>query len=102
MDRLTNQEVDELMRKRKFLLMCTTGSGIRGYGYADIEKTPRITVEVLPERREFKFSYFPARSFCQVSTNWCSPITSKEHFKKVLRDIQKIAAIIENNLKEEE
>ena len=102
MERMTNEQVDQLMSKRGFTLSHYRGSGMRCYMYANLDKTPMIFVDILPERREFKFTYIPKKSLCRLETNWCSPLTDKDHFRRVLKDIRKKATILENSIKEEE
>lgn len=98
---MLSQEVDELMRKRKFTLVAKTGSGIRMYTYTDIMKTPRVLVEVIPERNEFRMTYGNTHSINKVETPWCSPIVDREHFKKVLNEVKCWARKIEELYEEE-
>lgn len=98
---MSPQEVDELMKKRKFALGAKTGSGIRMYTYTDILKTPRVLVEVIPERDEFRISYGNTHSINKIETPWCSPIQNKEHFKRVLYEVKKWARKIEELYEEE-
>lgn len=91
---MSGQEADELMTKRKFMLMATFGSGIREYTYSDIEKRPTIHVEIIPEREEFRISYMGQYSMNIIQTPWCSPVTNKEHFKKILKKLLEWAKII--------
>ena len=98
---MSPHEVDELMRKRKFTLGAKTGSDIRMYTYTDIMKTPRVLVEVIPERDEFRITYGNTYSINKIKTPWCSPIGSKEHFRKVLNGVKKWARKIEELYEEE-
>lgn len=98
---MSTQEVDELMRKRKFTLVAKTGSGIRMYTYTDIMKTPRVLVEVIPERNEFRITYGNTHSINKIETPWCSPITDREHFKKTLNGVKCWARKIEELYEEE-
>ena len=98
---MSPQEVDELMSKRNFTLTAKTGSGIRVYTYTDITRTPKISVEVIPERNEFKMSYMNIHSVNRIETPWCSPIENKDHFRKVLVRIKKWARKIEELYEEE-
>ena len=88
-------EVDDLMSKRKFTLGAKTGSGIRIYSYSDIMKTPRVLVEVIPERDEFRILYGNSYSTNKIVTPWCSPIGNRDHFKKVLNGVKRWAQKIE-------
>lgn len=98
---MSPKEVDELMRKRKFTLGAKTGSGIRMYTYTDIMKTPRVLVEVIPERDEFRITYCNTYSINKIETPWCSPIEGKEHFRSVLNGVKKWARKIEELYEEE-
>ena len=81
------EKIDKLMNKRGFSLMAKSGTGIRMYSYSDIKKTPRVMVEVIPERREFKVTYGDTSSINTIQTPWCSPINDKEHFWKILNGV---------------
>ena len=98
---MSPQEIDELMRKRKFTLGAKTGSGIRMYTYTDIMKAPRVLVEVIPERNEFRITYGNAHSINKIETPWCSPITDREHFKNTLNGVKCWARKIEELYEEE-
>lgn len=98
---MSPKEVDTLMEKRKFTLGARTGSGIRMYTYSDIMKTPRVWVEVIPERSEFRICYGNTHSICKIETPWCSPINNKDHFRKILNEVRKWAKQIEELYKEE-
>lgn len=98
---MSPQEVDELMKKRKFTLGVKTGSGVRMYTYTDIMKTPRVLVEVIPERNAFRISYSNTHSINKIETPWCSPIQNKEHFKRVLNELRKWVRKIEELYEEE-
>lgn len=98
---MSPQEVDELMEKRKFTLGAKTGSGIRMYTYTNRMKTPRVLVEVIPERDEFRIIYWNSHSINKVITPWCSSIGNKEHFRKVFNGVKKWALKIEELYEEE-
>lgn len=65
---MSPKEVDTLMEKRKFTLGARTESGIRMYTYSDIIETPRVLVEVIPEKSEFRVCYGNTHSICRVET----------------------------------
>ena len=98
---MSPKEVDELMRKRKFPLGAKTGSGVRMYTYTDIMKTPRVFVEVIPERDEFRITYGNTHSRNRIETPWCSPIGNREHFRKILNEVKCWARKIEELYEEE-
>lgn len=98
---MSPQEVDELMRKRGFSLGARRGDGVRLYSYSDIEKQPRFIVMVIPGRDEFKFQYVRINSINCIETPWCSPIKSKEHFRKILVQFKKWVRKIEELYEED-
>lgn len=63
---MSQKEVDELMRKRKF----TLGD-------------------------EFRITYGNTHSTNKIETPWCSPIVDREHFRKILNGVKKLARKIE-------
>lgn len=98
---MSPKEADELMSKRNFTLTAKTGSGIRVYTYTDITRTPKISVEVIPERNEFKMSYMNIHSVNRIETPWCSPLSSKAQFKRILVGVKRWARKIEELYEEE-
>lgn len=95
------QEVDRLMEKRGFTLGARTGSGMRMYSYTDVEKDPKMLVQVIPDRDEFRIVYMNPHSINRIETPWCSPIQSKEQFKRILVGVKKWARKIEELYEEE-
>lgn len=98
---MSPQEADKLMENRGFSLGATTGFGIRLYSYSDIEKTPRVIVQVIPERDEFKIIYKNNYSANSLETPWCSPLRNKQHFRKMLIGVKRWARKIEELYEEE-
>lgn len=98
---MSPQEVNELMEKRGFTLGAHRGDGIQMYSYTDIDRTPRFIVSVIPERNEFKFIYRHIKSINSIETPWCSPIHSKEQFKRILIGFKKWVRKIEELYEEE-
>ena len=98
---MSPKEIDDLMGKRGFSLACRRGDGIRVYTYSDIEKQPRFIVMAIPGRDEFKFRYVHNNSINYIETPWCSPIGSKEHFRKILIQFKKWIRKIEELYEEE-
>ena len=99
---MTSKEADDLMRKRGFTLGARTGSGIRLYSYSDVDKTPGVLIEAIPERNEFRIKYMNIRSIAYIETPWCSPLSSKEQFKKVLIGVKRWARKVEELYDKEE
>ena len=98
---MSPQEADELMRKRGFTLGATFNSGIRMYSYTRIEKTPALLVQVIPERDEFKVVYGNSHSVNKIDSPWCSPLSSKAQFKRILVGVKRWARKIEELYEEE-
>ena len=98
---MTPKEVDELMEKRNFSLGAKTGTGIRMYTYSDITRIPRVLVEVIPDRDEFRISYMHHKSINRIESPWCSPLRDKAHFKRILAGVKKWARKIEELYEDE-
>lgn len=98
---MSPKQADELMDKRKFMLISKSGEGIRWYYPKDIGKTPYIGVLVIPERNEFKCIYKNKNSDNVISTPWYSSLDNKEELKKALLSMRKWAHAIEDMYKEE-
>lgn len=94
---MTPQKSDDLMQKRGFTLGGTISSGIRWYYRANAV----MTVQVIPEREEFRVLYGNKHSICSIVTPWCGSFMDKEQFKRVLSSAKKWIRAIESLYEEE-
>lgn len=99
---MSPEEANVLMNKRGFMNMFKTGAGIYGYCLKDISSSPKIGVEVIPEREEFRFIYTNKYSINRIETPWCGSIKNTSHVKRIYKEFKKWTRKIEEMYQEEE
>lgn len=98
---MKNEELDELMKKRKFTYVSETSNHIRLYSYEN-SKEFHTLVGIAVGRDEFRIGCRDKATMYLVETPWIKGVDDKSTFKAAFLRVKRLLKIVLSELEEEE